>query len=86
MSREIQISYRKMADSGSWSKFFQGVGGFLKILRNCQSGSWQMLTSNYKVGGWGEKKPKTLLEWSLSNLKKPICASKRDMLGLAILR
>ena len=49
------------ADSGSRSKFFQGVGGFLKILHNCQSGSWQMLTSNYKVGGWGEKSPKTCL-------------------------
>ena len=38
-----------------------GVGGFLKILRNFQSGSWQMLTSAYKVGGWGEKRPKTCL-------------------------
>ena len=58
---EIQISHRKMADSGSWSKDFYGGGGFPKILRNCQSGSWQMLTSNYKVGGWGEKRPKTCL-------------------------
>ena len=37
------------------------VGGFSKILRNYQSGSWQMLTSAYKVGGWGEKRPKTCL-------------------------
>ena len=37
------------------------VGGFSKILRNFQSGSWQMLTSAYKVGGWGEKRPKTCL-------------------------
>ena len=35
--------------------------GFPKILRNCQSGSWQILTSNYKVGGWGEKMAKTCL-------------------------
>ena len=38
-----------------------GVGGFPKILRNFQSGSWQMLTSNYKVGGWVQKRPKTCL-------------------------
>ena len=38
-----------------------GVGGFSKILRNFQSGSWQMLTSAYKVGGWGEKRPKICL-------------------------
>ena len=38
-----------------------GVGGFSKILRNFQSGSWQMLMSAYKVGGWGEKRPKTCL-------------------------
>ena len=38
-------------------KNIYGVGGFPKILRNLQSGSWQMLTSNYKVGGWGKKKP-----------------------------
>ena len=37
------------------------VGGFSKILRNFQSGSWQMLTSDYKVGGWGKKRPKTCL-------------------------
>ena len=38
-----------------------GVGGFSKILRNFQSGLWQMLTSAYKVGGWGEKRPKICL-------------------------
>ena len=42
-------------------KIFQGVGGFPKILRNFQSGPWLMLTSDYKVGGWGEKRPKTCL-------------------------
>ena len=42
-------------------EFFLGVGGIPKILRNLDSGSWQMLTSNYKVGGWGEKRPKTCL-------------------------
>ena len=42
-------------------KKYLGVGGFSKILRNFQSGSWQMLTSDYKVGGWGEKRPKTCL-------------------------
>ena len=42
-------------------EFFLGVGGFWKILRNLNSGSWQMLTSNYKVGGWGDKRPKTCL-------------------------
>ena len=35
-----------------------GVGGFLKILRNFLSGSWQMIMFAYKVGGWGEKRPK----------------------------
>ena len=29
-----------------------GVGRLSKILCNFQSGSWQMLTSAYKVGGW----------------------------------
>ena len=37
------------------------VGGFSKILRNFQSGPWQMLTLAYKVGGWGEKRPKICL-------------------------
>ena len=41
--------------------FIFGVGGFSKILRNFQSGSWQMLTFSYKVGGWAEKMPKTCL-------------------------
>ena len=47
-----------------------GVGGFSKILRNFQSGSWQMLTSNYKVGGWGEKRLKTCLRniWMVPNV------------------
>ena len=35
-----------------------GVGGFSKILRNFQSGSWKMLTTTYKVGVWSEKRPK----------------------------
>ena len=38
-----------------------GLGGFPKILRNLDSGSLQMFTSDYKVGGWGEKRPKTCL-------------------------
>ena len=42
-------------------KKIERVGGFSKILRNYKSGSWQMLTSTYKVGGWGEKRPKTCL-------------------------
>ena len=42
-----------------WKK--SGVGGFSKILRNFQSGSWQMITFAYKVGGWGEKRPKICL-------------------------
>ena len=45
------------------------MGGFPKILRNFQSGSWQMLTSNYKVGGWGKKGQKhayVIFEWSLT--------------------
>ena len=49
-------------------KIYYGVGGFLKILRNFQSGSWQMLTSDYKVGGWGKKGQKyayVIFEWSL---------------------
>ena len=58
-SRKIQILHRKKG--GSHLKNFKGVGGFAKILRNFQSGSWQMLMSNYKVGGWGEKRPKTCL-------------------------
>ena len=59
MEADIQISYRKITN--------YGVGGFPKILRNFQSGSWQMLTSDYKVGGWGEKRPKhayVIFEWS----------------------
>ena len=42
-------------------KLFLGVGGFPKILRNLDSGSWQMLTFDYKGGGWGEKRPKPFL-------------------------
>ena len=44
------------------------LGGFSKILRNFQSGSCQMLTSAYKVGGWGKKGQKhayVIFEWSL---------------------
>ena len=41
--------------------FFERVGGFSKTLRNYQSGSLQILTSAYKVGGWGEKRPKKCL-------------------------
>ena len=37
------------------------VGGFSKILHNFQSGTWQMLMLAYKVGGWGEKRPKICL-------------------------
>ena len=33
-------------------KKIERVGGFSKILRNYKSGSWQMLTSTDKVGGW----------------------------------
>ena len=47
--------------SAACGKFFWGVGGFLKILRNSQGGSWQMLTSAYKVGGCGKKKDKNML-------------------------
>ena len=47
--------------SAACGKFFWGVGGFLKILRNSQGGSWQMLTSAYKVGGWGKKRLKMCL-------------------------
>ena len=43
------------------SKKFYGVGGFPKILRNFKGGSWQMLTPDYKVGGWGKKRPKSCL-------------------------
>ena len=46
-----------------------GVGGFLKILCNYQSGLWQMLTLAYRVGGWGKKGQKyayVIFEWSLS--------------------
>ena len=46
---------------GSHLNFLWGVGGFPKRLRNFQRGSWQMLMSNDKVGGWGEKRPKTCL-------------------------
>ena len=55
-----------------------GVGGFSKILRNSQSGSWQMLTSDYKVGGWGEKRPKTCLcnIWMVPN-NQLFCASTK---------
>ena len=44
-----------------------GVGGFSKILRNFQSGSWQMLMSAYKVGG--VKKGQTCLRniWMVPN-------------------
>ena len=38
-----------------------GLGGFSKILRNFQCGSWQMLRPAYKVGGWSEKKAKNML-------------------------
>ena len=49
------------------------VGGFSKMLRNFQSGSWQMLMSTYKVGGWGEKRPKTCLRniWMVPNKSIP---------------
>ena len=61
-SKSKKMADLKKRDKRLWSKkIFQGVGGFLKILRNIQSGSQQMLTSNYKVGGWGEKMPKTCL-------------------------
>ena len=43
-------------------------GGFSKILRNFQSGSLKKITSDYKVGGWGEKGQKyayVIFEWSL---------------------
>ena len=46
---------------GEVLKKIGGVGWFSKILRNFQGGSWQMLMSTYKVGGWGEKRPKTWL-------------------------
>ena len=69
--KEILNQYKKFGEAekfrshiGKWliqDRCQKGVGGFLKILRNCQSGSWQMLTSNYKVGGWAEKRPKTCL-------------------------
>ena len=45
------------------------VGGLSKKLRNFQKGSCKMLTSAYKVGGWGEKGQKyayVIFEWSLS--------------------
>ena len=59
MEADIQISYRKIKN--------YGVGGFPKILRNFQSGSWQMLTSDYKVGGVkkGPKHAYVIFEWSL---------------------
>ena len=39
-----------------------GMGGFSLTLHNFQSnGSWQMLMSAYKVGGWGKKRPKMRL-------------------------
>ena len=72
--KEILNQYKKFGERdkfrshiGKWliqdrgQNICYGVGGFLKILRNFLSGSWQMLTSNYKVGGWGEKRPKTCL-------------------------
>ena len=40
------------------SEFFLS---FTFYLRNFDNGSWQMLMSTYKVGGWGEKRPKTCL-------------------------
>ena len=53
--------YRRMIAQDLSQKKISGVGGFPKILRNFQSGPWLMLTSDYKVGGWGEKRPKTCL-------------------------
>ena len=38
-----------------------GMGEFSKMSRNFQSGSCQMLTSAYKVGGWGKKKAENML-------------------------
>ena len=60
-------------DQDRSQKNIYGVGGFPKILRNLQSGSWQILTSNYKVGGWGEKRPKTCLRntWMVPKLWCP---------------
>ena len=63
----IQISYKKFKNKFqrplriTVKKIRGGVGGFPKILRNLKSGSCQMLTSDYKVGGWGEKRPKICL-------------------------
>jgi hypothetical protein len=61
-------------------KNFLGVGGFPKILRNLESGSWQMLMSDYKVGGWGKKGQKlayVIFEWSLTQSSLlPPCISK----------
>ena len=45
--------------------------GFPKIWCNFQSGSWQMLTSDYKAGGWGEKRPKTCLH-NISKVPKQV--------------
>ena len=68
MRKEIPNSFQKFKNSDLAQengritfKKFQEVGGFPKILRNFQTGSWQILTSDYKVGGWGEKRPKTCL-------------------------
>ena len=55
-----------------WKKI--GVGGFSKILRNFQSGLWQMLTSAYKVGGVkkGQEYAYVIFEWSLRTCKKTV--------------
>ena len=44
-----------------------GGGWVSKILRNFQSGSLKKITSNYKVGGWGEKRAFVIFEWSQTN-------------------
>ena len=51
-------------------KKIRGWVGFQKsYVCNYQSGTWQMLTFTYKVGGWGEKWPKTCLHniWMVLN-------------------
>ena len=74
---QFQTNIEKWQNNGQ-KKY--GVGGFSKILRNFQSGSWQMLTFDYKVGGWGEKMPKTCLRNILmvpksEGMKNPILRS-----------
>ena len=75
--RSLEQFFLTVGQNNFGNKIPLAVGGFSKILRNFQSGSWQMLTSAYKVGVWGEKRPKTCLR-NIWMVPKETCLSHRN--------